>query len=257
MSFWRAKGSFTGAVQDREGRFAAADGGTVFLDEIGEIPLGLQGKLLRVLQEGTYERVGEEKQRLTDVRLVAATNRDLLQEVEAGRFRADLYYRLNVVPIPMPPLRERLEDLPVLSAYLLEQIAARIDCATPVMTRKDAQLLASYPWPGNIRELVNVLERSLIAGRQGRVAIELPTVAAAPSATPSAERSASLATLPDAGWWTEAEMQQQEQANLIAVLAAAEGRVAGPGGAAELLGIKPTTLYSRLKKWGIVAAKPA
>ena len=245
--FGHVKGSFTGAVKDREGRFAAADGGTLFLDEIGEIPLALQGKLLRVLQEGTYERVGEEKQRLTDVRIIAATNKDLLTEVDKGNFRADLYYRLNVVPIQLPPLRERLDDLPHLASYLLQQIADRFDCAAPNISRAALKRMSEYDWPGNIRELVNVLERGLIAGKYQQVRIDIHQGEQRTQNKMQQEASST--------YMSEADMQQLERNNLINVLTAAEWRISGKDGAADLLGIKPTTLSSRIKKYRIERPK--
>jgi DNA-binding NtrC family response regulator len=163
--FGHARGSFTGAVKDRLGRFEAADGGTLFLDEIGEIPLELQSKLLRVLQEKCYERVGEEKTRRADVRIVAATNRDLDKEVAAGRFREDLYYRLNVFPIKVAPLRDRREDIPLLATHFVELSSNQLGCPKPILTRAGLETLQGYDWPGNIRELQNVIERGVIMTR--------------------------------------------------------------------------------------------
>jgi len=160
--FGHVKGAFTGALKDRAGRFEVADGGTLFLDEVGEIPLDLQSKLLRVLQEQQYERVGDEKTRQVDVRIIAATNRDLQKEVEAGRFRQDLYYRLNVFPIEVAPLRRRKEDIPLLASHLLEHAARKLNCAQPRLTKAHVIKLQSYDWPGNVRELQNVIERAVI-----------------------------------------------------------------------------------------------
>jgi transcriptional regulator with GAF, ATPase, and Fis domain len=242
--FGHVKGSFTGATSDRQGRFAAADDGTLFLDEIGEIPLALQGKLLRVLQEGTFERVGEERTRHVDVRIVAATNRDLAVEVAAGRFRADLYYRLNVVPIQVPPLRERREDIAAIAHHLLAVLAGRFGRPVPQLSRADLQRLEAYAWPGNIRELSNVLERALITGRDGRLAIDLPAAPARPAVAKSAVSA-------PADLLTERDLIAIEKANLQLALTRAEGRIFGAGGAAELLGLKPTTLLSRLKRHGL------
>ena len=160
--FGHSKGSFTGAVRDRIGRFELADGGTLFLDEIGEIPLDLQRKLLRVLQEGELERVGDEVTRKVDVRVIAATNRDLKAESESKRFRSDLYYRLSVFPIELPPLSERKEDIPLLAEHLLSQLARKLGRPAPRLTIANVQELQRYDWPGNVRELQHVLERALI-----------------------------------------------------------------------------------------------
>jgi transcriptional regulator with GAF, ATPase, and Fis domain len=237
--FGHQKGSFTGASQDRAGRFQVADGGTLFLDEVGEIPLELQGKLLRALQEGQFSRVGEDVERTVDVRVVAATNRDLRKEVEAGRFREDLYYRLTVFPLHVPPLRERPQDIALLAQHFVAKTArgpSRLK-----LRRADLELLRGYDWPGNVRELQNVIERGLIGARGGRLAIQLP----APRA-PRAEQATEVGRL-----LTDAELRQLERDNLVAVLDSVRWKVAGPGGAAEYLGVHPATLSSRLKAMGI------
>ena len=172
--FGHVKGAFTGAVKDRAGRFEAADGGTLFLDEVGEIPLDLQSKFLRVLQEQQYERVGEERTRHVDVRIIAATNRDLKKEAEAGHFRQDLYYRLNVFPIDIAPLRERKEDIPLLADHLLNLAAKKFNCPKPRLTKALVAKLQRYDWPGNIRELQNVIERSLIVSGQRELQFDIP-----------------------------------------------------------------------------------
>ena len=163
--FGHAKGAFTGAIRDRAGRFEVADGGTLFLDEIAEVPLELQSKFLRVLQEKRYERVGEDKTRSVDVRIVAATNRDLQEEVEAGRFRGDLFYRLNVFPIQVSPLRERREDIPLLAQHFIDLSVKELQCPQPRLTRSGVAKLQNYDWPGNVRELRNVIERAVILAR--------------------------------------------------------------------------------------------
>ena len=185
--FGHARGAFTGALRDRAGRFELADGGTLFLDEVGEIPLELQAKLLRVLQEGELERVGEERTRQVDVRLIAATNRDLRAEAEAGRFRQDLYYRLSVFPIELPPLRKRVEDIPLLAEHFLALAARKLGRPKPRLTLADAQQLQRYRWPGNVRELQHVIERAVIIADGARLAIELPAdpAAASPETRPS------------------------------------------------------------------------
>ena len=171
--FGHVRGAFTGAMRDRIGRFELADGGTLFLDEVGEIPLELQGKLLRVLQEGNFERVGAERTRAVDVRLIAATNRDLKQEVQRGRFREDLYFRLNVFPVESVPLRERREDIPLLAQHFLNSESKALKSELR-LSEGDARRLSRYDWPGNVRELQNVIERAAILAQNGRLRIDLP-----------------------------------------------------------------------------------
>ncbi|MBX9579021.1 MAG: sigma 54-interacting transcriptional regulator [Gemmataceae bacterium] len=241
--FGHLKGSFTGATRDRVGRFELADNGTLFLDEIGEIPLDLQAKLLRVLQEGELERVGEERTRKVDVRVVAATNRDLKAEAEAGRFRQDLYYRLSVFPVELPPLRKRPEDIPLLADHFLTLLCRKLGRPKPRLTLANVQTLQKYPWPGNVRELQHVIERAVITAEGGRLAIELPTAsppAGRVSPTPAANRIL-----------TDSELRQLEADNIRAALKQVKGKVSGTGGAAELLGMKATTLASRIKSLGI------
>jgi transcriptional regulator with GAF, ATPase, and Fis domain len=245
--FGHARGAFTGALRDRAGRFELADGGTLFLDEVGEIPPELQAKLLRVLQEGELERVGEEHTRKVDVRLIAATNRDLRAEAEAGRFRQDLYYRLSVFPIELPPLRRRVEDIPPLAEHFLALAARKLGRPKPRLTLADAQRLQRYRWPGNVRELQHVIERAVIIADGARLVIELPAdpAAALPQARPSPLRDHDDRVL------TDADVRRLEADNIRAVLRRTAGKVSGPGGAAELLGIKPTTLASRMKTLGL------
>lgn len=237
--FGHAKGSFTGALRDRVGRFELAEGGTLFLDEVGEIPLELQAKLLRVLQEGELERVGEERTRRVNVRVVAATNRDLRTEAEAGRFRQDLYYRLSVFPIEVPPLRKRKEDLALLAEHFMESSTRRVGRSKPALTLAAVQRLQQYDWPGNVRELQHVIERAVITSTGNRLNIELPSNSKPkpPSATITNDQIVR----------TEAEIRQIEVDNILSALKACNGKVSGSGGAAELLGMKPTTLYSRIK----------
>jgi len=247
--FGHVKGAFTGAIKDRAGRFEAADGGTLFLDEVAEIPLALQSKFLRVLQEKQYERVGEEKTRTVDVRIIAASNRNLKKEVEEGRFRQDLYYRLNVFPVEAPPLRERKDDIPLLAAHFLEQSARRLQLPAPKLTDAHLRLLGSYDWPGNVRELQNATARALILAQRGTLRFDLP-VAELPLPTPVPEGNETELPI-----LTEADLRQQEQRNLLAALTKSGWKIHGQGGAAELLGVKPTTLISRIKKLGL--KKPA
>jgi transcriptional regulator with GAF, ATPase, and Fis domain len=246
--FGHARGAFTGALRDRAGRFELADGGTLFLDEVGEIPLELQAKLLRVLQEGELERVGEERTRKVNVRLIAATNRDLRAEAEAGRFRQDLYYRLSVFPVELPPLRKRSEDIPLLAEHFLALAARKLGRAKPRLTLANVQRLQRYHWPGNVRELQHVIERAVITADGARLTIDLPTA-------PVASGESAAAPGPDADRvLTDAEVRKLEADNIRRALRRAGGKVSGPGGAAELLGIKPTTLASRIKALGLAQA---
>ncbi len=245
--FGHVQGAFTGAMSDRAGRFELADGGTLFLDEVGEIPLALQSKLLRVLQEGEFERVGDERTHHADVRIIAATNRDLKQEIEAGRFREDLYYRLNVFPLEIAPLRQRKEDIAVLAAHFVDLSARKLNRPLPRLTQANILGLQRYDWPGNIRELQNVIERAVITANAGRLCFDLPTEAQTNSSSsaktsPSTEEPTIL---------TDAEMRLRERENIFAALKQTKWKLSGDYGAAELLGIKPTTLASRMKKMGI------
>jgi transcriptional regulator with GAF, ATPase, and Fis domain len=248
--FGHVKGAFTGAFKDRIGRFEAADGGTLFLDEIGEIPLELQAKLLRALQEKQYERVGDDRTRKVDVRIVAATNRDLRSEVAAGRFREDLYYRLNVFPLEVAPLRDRLDDIPLLAKHFAAKAAREMNCPPGRLTPAGLAALQNYDWPGNVRELCNVIERAVIVARGGALEFDLPITVqrgaqAAPVAAASAENGEEREFL------TEPEMQRKERDNLLVVLEKTRWKIKGADGAAELLGVKPTTLLSRIKKMGL------
>ncbi len=249
--FGHEKGAFTGATRRREGRFALADGGTLFLDEVGELPLDLQGKLLRVLQEGEFEPIGSSHTRRVDVRTIAATNRDLSQATQAGEFRKDLFYRLNVFPLHVPPLRDRGEDIPFLATVFAQRHARRLGRTLEPLSRESIQRLRAYAWPGNVRELENVMERAVITARNGQLNLDraLPEVsaeaAAAESATIPIPENAPVRI------HTVEELRHLERANLLHALEAAEWRVTGERGAAHLLGMKPTTLSSRMKALGI------
>jgi transcriptional regulator with GAF, ATPase, and Fis domain len=234
--FGHAKGSFTGALRDRVGRFQLADGGTLFLDEVAEIPVELQSKLLRVLQEGEFERIGEDHTRRVSVRVIAATNRDLKQEVNAGRFRHDLYFRLGVFPLKVPPLRDRLEDIPILAASFLEQAAKRMHCPVPVLTRRHVEDLTRYDWPGNVRELQNVIERAVILARGGPLRFSLHESADTASAAPQ----------PPAPISTRTQLLELERASILKALEQSGGKIYGHGGAAQILGMRPTTLTSKI-----------
>ena len=248
--FGHVKGAFTGAIKDRAGRFETAEGGTIFLDEIGDVPLEMQGKLLRVIQDKLYERVGEDRTRRANVRIIGATNRDLKKAVAAGRFREDLFYRLHVFPIQVPPLRERKEDIPTLAGHFVQRSVRELKCLGPRLTRAGIAKLQGYDWPGNVRELRNVIERAVILARGGVLDFELPVTIS--TATPrSFACESSPATKPEAPYLTETELEQRERENLQLVLEKANWKVKGPGGAAELMGVKPPTLVSRMRRWGL------
>lgn len=247
--FGHVKGAFTGAVRDRAGRFQLADGGTLFLDEVSEIPLELQSKLLRVLQEGEFERIGEETTRHVDVRIIAATNRDLRKEAEEYRFRQDLYFRLNVFPIFVPPLRDRREDIPQLAHHFLTLACRRLNSPPLLLTHEHIQTLQRYQWPGNVRELQNVIERAVIMSRGGAVRFDLAHEDLVPQVKRNPPSEVQREAKPE--FVTEAERTGAERENVLAALERARWKIYGPGGAAELLGVKPTTLASRIKKMGL------
>jgi transcriptional regulator with GAF, ATPase, and Fis domain len=230
--FGREKGAYTGASTAQIGRFEAAHGSTIFLDEIGELPLELQSKLLRVLQEGQFERLGSSTPITVNVRVIAATNRDLSKAVLEGRFREDLYYRLNVFPISVPPLRERVADIPLLVWAMVNEFSKIFGKTIERIPKKSMDALMGYRWPGNVRELRNVVERAMILSADTSLVVELP------------ERS--VATV--SRITTLAEM---ERSHILAALERTGWRVRGKGGTAEILGLIPTTLESRMKKLGI------
>jgi transcriptional regulator with GAF, ATPase, and Fis domain len=244
--FGHVKGAFTGALRDRLGRFQLADKGTLFLDEVAEIPFELQSKLLRVLQEGTFERVGEDRVRRVDVRVIAATNRDLFHELEAGRFRRDLYFRLNVFPLRMPPLRDRPEDIGLLAEHFALLASQRLKIPYSALTATDIELLSKYAWPGNVRELQNVIERAVIISQGGPLRIDIALGSFENNLNPACIRASVL---------SKQEMQRRETENILKALGQSKGKIYGPDGAAAILGIKPTTLASRMKKLKVAAAK--
>jgi transcriptional regulator with GAF, ATPase, and Fis domain len=247
--FGHVRGAFTGAVRERVGRFELAHNGTLLLDEIGEIPLELQAKLLRVLQEGELERIGEDRTRRVDVRVIAVTNRDLRAEAEAGHFRQDLYYRLSVFPLEVPPLRKRKEDIPLLADHFLQVSARKAGRPKLPLTMASVQQLQQYHWPGNVRELHHVIERAVIISTGSRLSIELPSAGSSHLLEVPASSADAV--------WTDAQIRQFEAENIRAALKAAMGQVAGPGGAAQRLGLKPTTLASRMRALGIRPSGPA
>jgi formate hydrogenlyase transcriptional activator len=243
--FGHVKGAFTGALKDKPGRFELADGGTLFLDEIGEVPLAMQAKLLRVLQEQELERVGDTRTRKVDVRIIAASNRDLKKEVDEGRFRQDLFYRLSVFPVEVPPLRERREDVAPLVAHFVRQSARRMNRPEPQISKAALDRLVSYPWPGNVRELQNTVERAIISWREGPLTFDLPASPARQNTEQQPKPAADAALL------TRDELKRQERETIINALKQTNGKVSGPGGAAELLDMKPSTLASRISSLGI------
>ncbi len=244
--FGHVKGAFTGAVRDRIGRFQLADGGTLFLDEIGEIPLDLQSKLLRVLQEGTLERVGDDRTRKVDVRLIAATNRNLSEEAEAGRFREDLYYRLSVFPIDVPPLRERTDDIPLLADHFLRQASRRLGAPGLQLKNRHVAALQAYHWPGNVREMQNAVERAVIQAQTGSLEFDLPSGRAARAQAPPKDSVSTPARI-----LKQDEIKRIERENLLAALEETNWKVYGPDGAAKLLGLGPTTLTYKMKAFGL------
>src|SRR6266436_4890062 len=234
--FGHEKGSFTGAVQRRVGRFELAEGGTIFLDEVGELPMVTQIALLRVLQEHEFERVGGTRSIPTNVRVIAATNRNLQVAIRAGTFRIDLFYRLNVFPIDMPPLRERPEDIPVLVEYFVDHCARKVKKNIQGITKESLDLLRSYPWPGNIRELQNVIERSVIMCETEDFSVDKTWLAQQP-----------LATEPKIPLGHSEKLATQEKEMIEAALRESAGRVFGPSGAATKLGMPRSTLESKIR----------
>jgi len=245
--FGHEAGAFTGATRRREGRFTLADGGTIFLDEIGELPLDLQAKLLRVLQEGEFESVGGTRTQKVSVRVVAATNRDLQQAVNEGKFREDLYYRLHVIPITLPPLRQRGEDVVILATEFAKMFARKMGRTFYPLSMADAQWLRTYDWPGNVRELQNVIERAVITSTEGRLNLDR----ALPDAGPSSGAQAAPAELEPVRILTATELHSLERDNIRRALRATQYKVSGKDGAAERLGMKPSTLASRIKALGL------
>lgn len=251
--FGHVKGAFTGAINDRMGFFQVADGGTLFLDEVAEIPLELQGKLLRVIQDGEFRRVGEEKSRRTDVRLIAATNKNLKEAIQNKTFRDDLYYRLQVFPIIMPGLKEREEDIPLLVRHFIGVLCKKNGRSVFDLSQEQMRKLQQYGWPGNIRELQNFVERMVITGRPEQALAYLAICGPTGRKENAFAQPAGVAQR----ILTEAQMRQMEKANLKAALERTNWLIYGSRGAAALLGIKPTTLISRLKRFDLYALRPA
>ncbi len=239
--FGHTKGAFTGAERARPGRFLVANGGTLLLDEVGELPKSAQAKLLRILQEGTLEPVGSDRTINVDVRIIAATHIDLEQAISEGRFREDLYYRLNVFPLTLPPLRERLEDLPKLTSHHLHTLHLKTGRGPWTLSARSLERLGSYSWPGNIRELVNILERATILSGAGELDVDLPP--------PKQGRGKLFEPASQPSSWPTLSALEREY--IERVLNATDGKVYGTGGAAEILGLKPSTLQSRMAKLGL------
>ena len=244
--FGHVRGAFTGAHRDRVGRFQFADGGTIFLDEVSEIPLELQGKLLRVLQESEFERVGDDVTRSVDVRVIAATNRNLEKQIVDGAFREDLFYRISVFPIDVPPLRDRDDDVIRLARHFLEKTCSDFARSPMQLTRSQAEMLRRYNWPGNVRELKNVIERAVILSPRNVLRLDLSM------SSPGADsRNTDAAVRQPEQLLTEIEMREFQKKNVVAALEQANWKVSGPGGAADLLGVKSTTLTDRIRMFGI------
>ena len=232
--FGHEKGAFTGAETRVMGRFEIADQSSLFLDEIGELPLELQAKLLRVLQTSEFERLGSAQTLKVDVRIIAASNRNLEEEVRRGRFRQDLYYRLNVFPITVPPLRQRPEDIPLLVDVFVQRLARKLGKPITSITKKTLETLQGYTWPGNVRELESVVERAVIVS--SGPTLHLSDKLLAPEITVSARRGSRL--------------DEVERAHIVRILEETRWRISGPNGAAALLGLNPSTLRSRIHKLG-------
>jgi formate hydrogenlyase transcriptional activator len=238
--FGHEKGAFTGALMQRKGRFELADGGSLFLDEIGDISLELQPKLLRAIQEQEFERLGSSKTIHVNVRLIAATHRDLRAMIREERFREDLFYRFNVFPIEIPPLRERREDIPLLVNYFVSKVAGRMRKQIRTIPTRAMEMLTNCPWKGNIRELANFIERAVILTRGEELEVPLTELAT------SSETNVAMGM--------PSTFRQAESSVIIEALRAASGRIAGKGGAAERLGLKRTTLQNKIRRLGIAKA---
>jgi len=262
--FGHEKGAFSGAIGRRVGRFELAHGGTIFLDEVGEVPLDVQVKLLRVLQEREFERVGGANPIKVDVRVIAATNRDLVKSIREGKLREDLYYRLNVFPIPLPPLRDRVGDVPRLVHVLVARFAARVGVRIDSVGKATMERLRRYSWPGNVRELENVLERAIILSNGPTLEID-PEVFSSTAATRSADAgplsvsSAETTRQAAAGAGRTSplgSLESKMRKHIVAALEQSNWVIDGPRGAAKILDLHPNTLRSRMKKLGIVRAPP-
>jgi transcriptional regulator with GAF, ATPase, and Fis domain len=247
--FGYVRGAFTDAKQDKPGRFQLADQGTLFLDEIGDISPAMQVKLLRVLQEGEYERLGEEKTRKVDVRVIAATNRNLKKEVNNKNFRDDLFYRLNVFPIHISPLKDRTDDIPLLASHFIEKLAKDMNLHKPELTKANIFDLQAYRWPGNVRELENTIERAMILSSSSKK-LNFSSILDTDDAHLISDRTAEQVSNTDA-ILSEADLRELERENMIRALRHCNWKIYRADGAAQLLGIKPTTLIERMKRMNI------
>ena len=248
--FGHVRGAFTGALEHRDGRFKVADGGTIFLDEVGELPLDTQVKLLRVLQEQEFEPVGSSKPMRVDVRVIAATNRDLETAVREGTFRSDLYYRLNVFPLRLPALRERRDDIPALVTFFLQHLARKFGKPLQRVTTETMARLCAYAWPGNIRELQNVLERAVVLAEGPVLAIDAHMLPAAAPVEPV------LKPAPPSSGASFGSLEDAERRHIVAALRQVAWRIEGARGAAKMLDLSPSTLRSRMQKLGIARPSP-
>jgi formate hydrogenlyase transcriptional activator len=248
--FGHVKGAFTGAAEHRTGRFQAADGGTLFLDEVSGLSLEAQAKLLRVLQEHEFEAVGSSKTVAVDVRVIAASNRELTSEVQAGRFRADLYYRLNVFPIDVPPLRERRGDIPVLAEHFMQRMARKLGKPLERISPATLAVLSAHGWPGNVRDLQNAIERAAVLARGTTLVVDWDLGTGHAHGDGADEGTSAHAVAPPDSRAIET-LEALERTHIIAMLKRADGVIEGPNGAARLLGMKPSTMRHRLKKLGI------
>ncbi|MEE2732224.1 MAG: sigma 54-interacting transcriptional regulator [Pseudomonadota bacterium] len=250
--FGHVRGAFTGAHRDRVGKMQLANQGTLFLDEVGEIPLDLQGKLLRALQESEFEKVGDERTQRVNVRIIAATNRDLAEEVKRGRFREDLYYRLSVFPVEVPPLKQRREDIAPIAQHFINSFCQQLGRRPFVLTQAQIAKLKQHPWPGNIRELKNVMERAVIlsAGAH-RLNLDMALPGSEPPQEPAEDDMLVAGEI-----LTETEFRQLEKNNLLAAMQRTQWKISGADGAAMLLGLKPSTLAYRLSQFGIKRPQP-
>jgi len=242
--FGHVKGAFSGAISDRVGRFELADGATIFLDEVGEIPIQLQGKLLRVLQEQQFERVGDSKTRSVDLRVISATNQDLRKLIKENKFREDLYYRLNVFPIQSPALRDRIDDLPLLAKHFIDKVCTRINKPQPKISLAQMHLLEQYSWPGNIRELENIIERQIILAKDQKINFDILT-------KQNSDVQLTTKKIVPSELMSAIQHKALEKTNIEQALLHCNGKIYGADGAAELLGLKPTTLASKIKKYEI------